>query len=288
MAELQKLLLRGSDDAKYEPAFNKGWAILFPVLIAYFVQQIGLNLGMFLVATIGSKVSRLSDYLLVFDAEGNLSQMTGLGASIMMLISYLVAGVVLWKMSRQDLAVANSIVGNRKLLPSVYSNVGIATIGIAYGVNLLFNLVGFTDTVKAFEQLMAEQYATPFALAVLIYCIAAPVAEEFLFRGILYNRIKKYGTAVVAAILSSLLFALYSGNLIAGSYGFVISLLVCFVYERTGKYTLAVLTHVLANFCAYTLTYTGVFAGALLGWVPCVLLLGAGILGIVFLRKYTV
>lgn len=285
--ELQKLLLRGSDDAKYEPAFNKGWAILFPVLIAYFVQQIGINLGMYLVATLGSKISSISEYLLVFDGEGNITQMTGLGASIMMFVCYLIAGVVLWKMSKHDLDVANSLTGNRKLSPSVLSNVGVATIGLAYGVNLLFNLLGFTDTVEAFKQLQTQQHATPFALAVLIYCIVAPVAEEFLFRGILYNRMKKYGTAIVSAILTSLLFGLYSGNLIAGSYGFLISLLVCFVYERTGKYMVAVLTHILANFCAYSLTYSGVFAGALLGWVPCALLLAAGVLGVVFVRKHT-
>ncbi|MBQ7360088.1 MAG: HAD hydrolase-like protein [Lachnospiraceae bacterium] len=286
--ELQKLLLRGSEDAKYEPAFNKGWAILFPVLIAYFVQQIGLNLGMFLIATVGDYVAGAREFLLVLDAEGNITQMTGLGASLMMLICYLITGVILWKMSKSDLLAAKSLTGDRKLAPAVFSNVGIATLGVAYGVNILFNLVGFTDTLSAFEQLREQAYATPFVLAVLIYCIAAPLAENFLFRGILYNRLKKYGTPLIAAILSSLLFGLYNGNLIAGCYGFVISLLVCFVYERTGKYAMAVLVHMLANFCAYSLTYTGMFAGALLGWLPCVLLLGAGILGIVFVTKHTV
>ncbi len=288
VSELQKLLLRGSEDAKYEPAFNKGWAILYPVFIAYFVQQIGMNLGMYLVATLGTSMTGVSHLLLVFDGEGNLSQMTGLGASLMMLICYLITGVVLWRMSKADLSAAKSLTGDRQLNSALYSSVGVATIGIAYGVNILFNLVGFTDTVEAFNQLQTEQYATPFVLAVLIYCVVAPVAENFLFRGILYNRLKKYGTPLIAAVLSSLLFGLYSGNLIAGCYGFVISLMVCFVYERTGKYVMALLTHVIANFCAYSLTYTGMFAGALLGWVPCVLLLAAGVLGIFFARKHTI
>ena len=59
-----------------------------------------------------------------------------------------------------------------------------------------------------------------------------PIVEEYIFRGLMYNRMKDYMSANMAMIISSVIFGLYHGNLIQGVYGFVMGLLMIFVYEK--------------------------------------------------------
>ena len=62
--------------------------------------------------------------------------------------------------------------------------------------------------------------------------VVMPIVEEYIFRGLMYNRMKDYMSANMAMIISSVIFGLYHGNLIQGVYGFVMGLLMIFVYEK--------------------------------------------------------
>lgn len=58
---------------------------------------------------------------------------------------------------------------------------------------------------------------------------------------------------MAAAAASSLMFGIYHGNPVQGIYAFLIGLLLCLVYERTGKLTAAVLFHGAGNLAVYLL-----------------------------------
>lgn len=276
--ELEKTLLRGSDDKiKYEPGFQKIWQIMFPVLMGYFLLQIGSYIGTYAAAFLAQKEPSWAQYLVSYNAEGKLKALTATGAAVMNLVSYIFTGFVLFHMGKADIKKAAKEAANLgKAKGKVYLSAVPAVLGLALGINLLYALTGLTEKSAAFTQTQEMRYGIPLALALILYGVAAPIAEEFLFRGIIYNRAKKYFGIKAALAVSALLFAVYHGNLISGSYALVMGLLLAFIYEKTGNYAAPVAAHMVINVCTYVLSYTGVLDGILFHWPICLLLLAIG------------
>ena len=75
-------------------------------------------------------------------------------------------------------------------------------------------------------------------LSLIFIIIIAPFIEEILFRGIVQKPLEKYGK-LFAITISSILFAIYHGNLIQGIYAFLCGMLLGFVAsEYSIKYSL--------------------------------------------------
>jgi len=86
-------------------------------------------------------------------------------------------------------------------------------------------------------------------LAILIseIVILAPISEELLFRGVIYNYLKKYLRWGYAAFLTSLLFAFLHANLFGFFIIFIISMVICYIYEKSNNIITAFLFHSLHN-----------------------------------------
>ena len=77
-------------------------------------------------------------------------------------------------------------------------------------------------------------------------CLVIPIAEELLFRGVVYKRLKLYFGVTPALIGSALIFGIMHVNLVQFLYAAVIGLLLAFVLEKTGKLSMAVFGHIAA------------------------------------------
>ena len=86
-------------------------------------------------------------------------------------------------------------------------------------------------------------------LAVMI----APVVEEMMFRGILYPTIKQNGSPRAAWWMTSLLFAAMHLNAPTFVPLAVFSLLLIFLYEKTGSLWASITAHSLFNFTNFVL-----------------------------------
>jgi hypothetical protein len=87
-------------------------------------------------------------------------------------------------------------------------------------------------------------------MAVLAVCIA-PVAEEMLFRGIIYPTIKQSGFPRAAVWVTSVFFALVHFNLLSLLPLALFSMVLIFLYEKTGSLLAPIAAHStfnLANF----------------------------------------
>lgn len=130
--------------------------------------------------------------------------------------------------------------------------------GVALACNCLVSILQMTAHDKAYQQVAGVQYAVPVWLGLIAYGVVSPVAEEAVFRGILYNRCKRYlGRPVVAAVLSSLLFGVLHGNVTQGIYGFVIGLVITWFYEEYRSFLAPVLVHAAANVSVFAASYYG-------------------------------
>ena len=113
--------------------------------------------------------------------------------------------------------------------------------------------VGFQDLSRQYE----------YILAFITLVIIAPVAEEAIFRGYLYGKLRKAVPLWVAIITTSLLFGLlhmkWDGGLLAGiNVGldvFVLSIIMCGLREVTGSIWAGILLHMMKNGLAFYLLF---------------------------------
>lgn len=77
--------------------------------------------------------------------------------------------------------------------------------------------------------------------------ILYPVADELLFRGLLYVRLRVRMPKYAAAAFASLVYAFYSTNLSQGVYAFCVSLLLTYIYERYNSIIAPILFSIAAN-----------------------------------------
>ncbi len=92
------------------------------------------------------------------------------------------------------------------------------------------------------------------AILVLTSCLLAPVAEELVFRGILYRIVREWWPVWLCTILVSILFAAlhwtFGQNPLLPFCG---SVIFCLVYEKTKSILSPVLVHITGNLIIYIL-----------------------------------
>lgn len=151
----------------------------------------------------------------------------------------------------------------------------------ALAVNILFFLVGFTGSSATYEQVAQKQFALPLWAGIILYGMVSPLAEEIVFRGIVYNRMHRQYGKWIAIIGSALLFGVYHGNVVQALYGFMLGVLIAVLYEKYGSFAVPVIIHSAANVFVYVVTSVTGVADMVMTWpvmLICILLSG-GLLG---------
>lgn len=88
------------------------------------------------------------------------------------------------------------------------------------------------------------------ALEQVVYFISIAIvpalAEEFLFRGVILNYLKKFGDGF-AILVSSVMFGLFHGNFVQIPFAFIVGLMCGFLVVKTGSMLPAIFLHLLNN-----------------------------------------
>ncbi len=290
--ELEKYLLRGTKKTVKEPPMAKIWFVIFPALIYFFVREMGFYVGSFIVINLANILPKnLAEQLLTWDETGKiLTGVTGNGSALMAGIAFLIVGIVIWKFyAKADIMEAkNKLVSENKYSikePLSYVGMVIGTLGLAVGLNLLFDLVGITNKSEVFQQAAQQQYAAVLPLGLLVNGLIAPISEELIFRGIVYNRFRKHMKYLPSIVFSALCFGLYHQNIVQGSYAFLMGCVIAWLYEKFGNFYIPVIAHIISNVTAYMLTATGLFSILQANWPICIFFLVLGAAGVFVVYK---
>lgn len=105
--------------------------------------------------------------------------------------------------------------------------------------------VGFKNLANSLELMMAF-----FALVII-----PPIAEEMLFRGYLFSHIRKSVSFFATAIIVSAAFGVAHQQLNVGIDVFALSLVLCFLREKTGTIWAGILLHMIKNGVAFVILF---------------------------------
>lgn len=115
------------------------------------------------------------------------------------------------------------------------------SISLIYNI-LIFNLnnvIYFTDNFE------------PSYLSILIQLLCTgifgPIFEEFIFRGVVYNKLKEFNKPMSSIILCSVIFALFHTNIINAIYAFGVSFILIYLYEKYKTLKAPIIMHIALN-----------------------------------------
>ena len=81
--------------------------------------------------------------------------------------------------------------------------------------------------------------------------ILGPILEEILFRGIVYNKLKKFNKNMKSIVLASLIFAFFHQTLVQVIYAFCLSFILIYVYEKYKTIKAPIIVHIVSNVINY-------------------------------------
>lgn len=121
-------------------------------------------------------------------------------------------------------------------------------------LNNLIEISGLAAVSEGFEEASENIFSVSIWLQILAVGLAAPVVEELIFRGMGYGNLRRVMGIWPAAMISSILFALYHGNMVQAVYGFFVGVVLALVYEHFDGLLPAIWLHMGANLTSIALT----------------------------------
>lgn len=274
VGELQGFLLRGTEDTKKGLTFQIIWQMVYSFLMFVLVRTIAMSLTLNLYLLIAKRVPGFS--FILYDEAGEIAGVTGNGSALAQAVGFIAGSAMIFRTARvmiQKAAKESRLLHIKKEPVQNYLFLGVATIGAMLGLNMLLDLAGVTNNSAAYQEVARQQYAAGLWMGLLLYVLVAPLAEELLFRGIIYNSLKGPVRPLLAMLMAAVFFGVYHGNWVQGIYGFLMGCLMIYGYEYFGDFRVPVIMHGAVNLVSYLLSNTALAVSGFVCWPVCVVCL---------------
>ena len=222
-----------------------GLTLLYIITYYAAVLIVGIAVGIFLA------VKMIASGQMGADAASGLQGEIAAYTGVILLATSLVAFMLLWLIFVIRKKSIFSFISLRKI---GFKETGII---VAAGVSLNFlvhyimqymvSATALKDHMADFEKLIKPLMDGSFIGVVFTVGIVAPVFEEILFRGLIYNELRKSMPAWVSVLLQAVAFAIFHGNWVQGVYTVVIGIVFALVYIWLKSIWAAIAIHVFYN-----------------------------------------
>lgn len=115
---------------------------------------------------------------------------------------------------------------------------------------VLNNVIAWTPLIqnsKSYQEVTKAFFGGRVLFEVLGPCIFVPILEEYIFRGIVYKRLREWVSLPIAIGASAAIFGIMHMNLVQFIYAGILGIFLAFCAEKTKYLYGAVLGHMAAN-----------------------------------------
>ena len=98
--------------------------------------------------------------------------------------------------------------------------------------NNLITLSGLKDKFIGYKQVEEVLYSPPFWLQLVAMGVVVSGVEELIFRGFIYQSLRRRFVFWVAVVVSSILFGVYHGSLVQGTYACMVAFVLAWSREK--------------------------------------------------------
>lgn len=110
------------------------------------------------------------------------------------------------------------------------------------------------DQFSKTDNILAPLLEGSFLIAFITVGIIAPIAEEFLFRGVVFNTLKKRFSLAWTIVIQGILFGMFHLNLVQGSYATLLGIVFGYVTYKTKSLWPAIIIHIVNNSMSFIIT----------------------------------
>ena len=224
-----------------ESSFRKTMNILFPFAVYFVVHDLAQILLAFL-AGLGAGI--FGDAYMEF-VENNAATVNG----VLNALSLVIGMAAVWPMAGKELKWAKVLSGGDAAVKmegrakaAEYVFLALFAAVFALAVNMLMVLAGLTRISESYQEVAVRQYGVAFGVGLLIYGLISPLAEEIVFRGLIYNRMRRYFGKMLSVV-------------VCGIYGCILGIAITYSYEWFGSFSAPVLFHAMANIAVFIAGY---------------------------------
>lgn len=174
----------------------------------------------------------------------------------------------------------------------------LCTLGLAVASQFVCNIIMtlfaviFPDVYEGYVELAQSfdiNVLPPWAM-LFIVTVWSPLAEELIFRAMIFRTLRKGFSFLPAAVISGVLFGVYHMNWVQGVYAAALGVLLAFTYEKTNSLLGCYLFHLMFNLMSYVIggiQSSGIVPDIVLGVVLLALEVGS-LVGIgFFIRRFS-
>ena len=213
------------------------WRAVYPCGIHFLISQVIANTALAVILYwMGGTVEDFASYTIF---------LTGISALLTMLPC-----VYFYKKDRTARVLGGLIPEKpgRKLTPGTVLLLLLLGAACSVFANILVAMLQNILNVQAYQENM-EQIMSGKSFFMLIFWmgIIAPVAEEMVFRWLIYLRLRDYTRVATAAVISGVFFGVYHMNLTQAVYAGILGFVFAYFLEITGSLWASVLLHMGAN-----------------------------------------
>lgn len=233
--------------------WNPWWAVIFIVLL-YFASQI--------LSGIAISIYPVLKHWSAAQANDWIANSIGAQFFYVLIAEALAVGGVFWFVRHYKVSIKALGLTRPRWSDPVWGALALPVYYIAFLIVLLISALLFHGlNVNQTQQIgfSGSHGFIELALTFVSLVVLPPIAEEIMMRGFLYGSLREHMSKITAAVVVSVIFA--SGHLQVGSgapllwvaaiFTFVLSLVLVFLREKTGRLYAGMVLHALVNFVSF-------------------------------------
>lgn len=218
---------------------NRVWDVIGP-LVFYLLLQIGVSMVVMIIAALVNPAIILE---MLHDGSAAIGRLT----MPIVIIANIVAVIVLWRSFRFDEMRFGP--DRKRVHPGTLALAALTAAALADLIGAVLTLVGIDRIFPYYQETVIHViHGTHPAIILISTILIAPIAEEFVFRGLVYRRARAYRGVKWGIFLSALLFGIFHLNMVQGIFAFLLGLFFAWMYERTQTLIVPIVCHAAANF----------------------------------------
>lgn len=229
----------------------KIWNVVYPIFIYYVISNVAMYLFLFALQITEDTYSHYYTML----------QTIATALCLPVLLGFYRKDRLLCTVFHQRLQYgAEEISTQGKILNGVLTFISGAMAGLA--LNQIITATGLIQVSEGYQNVTRHFYGGGLFFEVLGVGILIPIAEELLYRGIVYGRLADWLGIPAAAAVSALIFGGLHLNLVQFLYAFLMGLLLAYFLEVTHSLSGCILAHLGANLFTLLRVERGVLSWA--------------------------
>lgn len=225
------------------------WRIIYPPLVFILVPVVVMLLAAFIYGAYISASLVSEGFDTQYIIEKSIEFMTA-NTMLLQLIGFVVCLCIFAPMWKKTSKTTPRYSANKMTVPIIALTI-IVGIGLSLLISSIITVSNLTEYFQSYNNFTDFLTESNIFLQILTVVIIGPIVEEFVFRGVVFNRLLYWMPTWAAVIIQGALFGIAHLNPLQGIYTFIVGVGLALLYIRFRNFWVPVIAHIAFNSAGY-------------------------------------